>query len=81
MSPIAFKGNPDSATEFPVAPAGKEYFLKVRNAQEKVSKTSGRDMIATEYVIAEGEYEGPEGDEEAQHDGMPHELIKVARGK
>lgn len=58
MSPIAFKGNPDSATEFPVAPAGKEYFLKVKNAQEKVSKTSGRSMIATEYVIAEGEYEG-----------------------
>ena len=58
MSPIAFKGNPDSATEFPVAPAGKEYFLKVKNAQEKVSKTSGRNMIATEYVIAEGEYEG-----------------------
>lgn len=58
MSPIAFKGNPESATEFPVAPAGKEYFLKVRNAVEKVSKTSGRNMIATEYVIAEGEYEG-----------------------
>jgi hypothetical protein len=58
MSPIAFRGNPDSATEFPVAPAGKEYFLKVRNAQEKVSKTSGRNMIALEYVIAEGEYEG-----------------------
>ena len=57
MSPIAFKGNPESATEFPVAPKGT-YFLKVRNAQEKVSKTSGRNMIATEYVIAEGEYEG-----------------------
>ncbi len=55
---IAFKGNPESATEFPVAPAGKEYFLKVKDAQEKVSKTSGRDMISTEYVIAEGEYEG-----------------------
>ena len=55
---IAFKGNPDTATEFPVAPKGVEYFLRVKNAQEKVSKTSGRNMIATEYVIEEGEYAG-----------------------
>ncbi len=55
---IAFKGNPESATEFPVAPKGVEYFLRVKNAQEKVSKTSGRNMIATEYVIEEGDYAG-----------------------
>ena len=56
---IAFNGNVEAAkadSAYPVAPAGT-YFLKVRNAQEKVSKTSGRNMIATEYVIAEGEYE------------------------
>ena len=56
---IPFKADAAAAkadSAYPVAPAGT-YFLKVRNAQEKVSKTSGRDMIATEYVIAEGEYE------------------------
>lgn len=56
---IAFNGNMEAAkadSAYPVAPAGT-YFLKVRNAQEKVSKTSGRNMIATEYVVAEGEYE------------------------
>lgn len=58
MSPIAFTGDKEAAkqdTNFPVAPAGT-YYLKVRNAQEKISKTSGRPMIAVEYVIAEGEY-------------------------
>lgn len=61
MSPIAFAGNRKAAEEdvnYPYAPAGTEYFLKVKNAQEKVSQKSGRNMIATEYVIAEGESEG-----------------------
>ncbi len=56
---IAYKADAEAAkadSAYPVAPAGV-YFLKVRNAQEKVSKTSGRPMIAIEYVIAEGEYE------------------------
>ena len=58
---IAFAGDAEAAaadTNFPYAPAGEAYFLKVRNAKEQVSKKSGRNMIATEYVIAEGEYEG-----------------------
>lgn len=56
--PIAFSGDKEAAaadSAYPVAPEGT-YYLKVRNAQEKVSKKSGRNMIATEYVIAEGEY-------------------------
>ncbi len=55
---IAFTGDKEAAaadTNFPVAPKGT-YYLKVRNAQEKVSQKSGRNMIATEYVIVEGDY-------------------------
>lgn len=58
---IAFAGDAEAAaadTNFPYAPAGEGYYLKVRNAKEQVSKKSGRPMIATEYVIAEGEHEG-----------------------
>ncbi len=58
---IAFAGDAEAAaadTNYPYAPAGEGYFLKVRSAKEQVSKKSGRNMIATEYVIAEGESEG-----------------------
>ncbi len=64
---IAFAGSQeavDADTNFPYAPAGEGYFLKVRNAKETMSKgnpakgTPSRPMIAKEYVIAEGEYEG-----------------------
>jgi hypothetical protein len=61
MSPIAFAGDAEAAaadTNYPYAPAGEGYFLKVRNAKEQISKKSGRPMIALEYVIAEGEHEG-----------------------
>ena len=61
MSPIAFAGDAEAAaadTNYPYAPAGEGYFLKVRNAKEQASKKSGRPMIALEYVIAEGEHEG-----------------------
>ena len=61
MSPIAFSGSQEAAdadTNFPYAPAGEGYFLKVKNAKEQVSKNSGRNMIAKEYIIAEGEHEG-----------------------
>lgn len=58
---IVFAGNKEAAdadTNYPYAPAGEGYFLKVRNVKEQVSKNSGRNMIALEYIIAEGEYEG-----------------------
>ena len=61
MSPIAFAGSQEAADivdAYPYAPAGKEYFLKVYTAKEQVSKTSGRNMIALDYIIAEGEHEG-----------------------
>lgn len=54
---IAFVGNKDEVDDYPVAPKGT-YYLKVLKAQEQKSKKSGRDMIALEYVISEGEYEG-----------------------
>ena len=58
---IAFAGSQEAADivdAYPYAPAGKEYFLKVYTAKEQVSKTSGRNMIALDYIIAEGEHEG-----------------------
>ena len=58
---IAFAGSQEAADivdAYPYAPVGKEYFLKVYTAKEKVSKTSGRNMIALDYIIAEGEHEG-----------------------
>lgn len=67
MSPIAFAGDAEAAAadaNYPYAPAGEGYFLKVRNAKEQMSKgnpkkgTPSRPMIALEYVIAEGEHEG-----------------------
>lgn len=55
---IKFKGDPAAAAaenNFPVAPAG-EYYMKCIDAEELVSKTSGRPMIKAEYVITEGEF-------------------------